>query len=67
MLLSFFTTGIFATVASLYFSEYRVSVGASGAIFGLYGVLLGLLLTKANSKGEKKTLWVFMGLAVRGA
>ena len=44
--LVYLTTGILASVASLYFHEPAVSVGASGAIFGLYGVFLALLLKK---------------------
>ena len=39
-------TGILASIASMYFHEPSVSIGASGAIFGLYGVFLALLLTK---------------------
>lgn len=40
-------TGIFASIASTAFSVNVVSVGASGAIFGLYGLLLALLITKS--------------------
>jgi membrane associated rhomboid family serine protease len=34
----------------LWWHDATVSVGASGAIFGLYGVFLGLLLTKSLPK-----------------
>src|SRR5690606_33473103 len=44
---------------SLFFSEHRVSLGASGAVFGLYGVVIGLLLTRAM-KDVKTTIWIFM-------
>jgi len=39
-------TGILASVASIFWYDATVSVGASGAIFGLYGIFLALLLTK---------------------
>ena len=39
-------TGILASVASICWYDATVSVGASGAIFGLYGIFLALLLTK---------------------
>lgn len=39
-------TAILASCASLWWYDATVSVGASGAIFGLYGLFLALLLTK---------------------
>jgi membrane associated rhomboid family serine protease len=39
-------TGIVAGMASIGWYDATVSVGASGAIFGLYGVFISLLLTK---------------------
>jgi rhomboid protease GluP len=38
--------GILASCASIWWYTHTVSVGASGAIFGLYGIFLGLLLRK---------------------
>ena len=43
---AYLISGIVASVASLIMHENIVSVGASGAIFGLYGVLLALLIFK---------------------
>lgn len=45
-LIAYVVTGTLASVASIWWYNATVSVGASGAIFGLYGVFLALLLTK---------------------
>jgi membrane associated rhomboid family serine protease len=45
-LLIYLTTGIIASVTSIWWYEATVSVGASGAIFGLYGFFLATLLFK---------------------
>ena len=45
-LLVYLTTGILASVASIWWYDATVSVGASGAIFGLYGFFLATLLMK---------------------
>jgi membrane associated rhomboid family serine protease len=45
-LIVYLLTGILASCASLWWYDATVSVGASGAIFGLYGIFLALLLTK---------------------
>lgn len=43
----YIVTGITASIASIAVNDNIVSVGASGAIFGLYGLFLSLLLLKA--------------------
>lgn len=45
-LLIYLATGIFASLSSMWWHEATVSVGASGAIFGLYGIFIALLLFK---------------------
>lgn len=45
-LTAYLFTGIVASCASLWWYDATVSVGASGAIFGLYGLFLAFLLTK---------------------
>jgi rhomboid protease GluP len=42
--------GLFASLTSLYWNENLVSAGASGAIFGMYGLLLVFLATKTVQK-----------------
>lgn len=39
-------TGLLASLASIWWYDATVSVGASGAIFGLYGVLVAFFITK---------------------
>ncbi|MFI5344015.1 MAG: rhomboid family intramembrane serine protease, partial [Chlamydiales bacterium] len=42
----FILTGVFASLSSIYWYEATVSVGASGAILGLCGLFIALVLTK---------------------
>ncbi|HYF32443.1 MAG TPA: rhomboid family intramembrane serine protease [Chitinophagaceae bacterium] len=50
-LAAYLATGVLASTTSLWWSGERVSAGASGAIFGIAGVWLALLLT--NYVGRK--------------
>lgn len=43
-------SGLGCSLASIYWHDNTVSVGASGAIFGLFGVMIALILLKAFSK-----------------
>ncbi|MEO6358460.1 MAG: rhomboid family intramembrane serine protease [Ferruginibacter sp.] len=51
-------TGLIASAVSLWWHSATVSVGASGAIFGLYGTFLGLLLMKVFPKDFSKAFLV---------
>jgi rhomboid protease GluP len=52
-------TGIIASLSSVFWHKPTVSVGASGAIFGLYGVFLALILTNRYGREHKKGLLIF--------
>ena len=60
MALAYLFAGICGSVASLVWHENVVSVGASGAIFGLFGVMLSLLLTGIIPKAEKGAYWYIL-------
>lgn len=54
----YLSTGIFAGLASLWWHSdgNTVSAGASGAIFGMYGIMLALLLTNLIPKQVRQAL-----------
>lgn len=49
-ILIYITTGVVASLTSLWWYDETISVGASGAIFGLYGLFIALMITKVFSK-----------------
>ncbi|MFN6945434.1 MAG: rhomboid family intramembrane serine protease [Cytophagaceae bacterium] len=60
-LVAYIISGIGASVVSIYWHENTISVGASGAIFGMMGVMLALLLTKRD-KGMGGIYLILVGL-----
>jgi TonB-dependent SusC/RagA subfamily outer membrane receptor len=52
--ISYLVSGIMASITSVFWHDNIISVGASGAIFGLYGIFLALLLTKSVAKDLNK-------------
>lgn len=70
-LIVYLLTGLFASIATLYWNVFEnpvvVSVGASGALFGIFGTLLGLMLRsdqtvpKALSRELLRNLLVLLG------
>lgn len=56
MFASYFLTGLCSAAFSLYMHGETISAGASGAIFGLYGIFLAFLLFHGIAKEERKAL-----------
>ncbi|EHQ26251.1 Rhomboid family protein [Mucilaginibacter paludis DSM 18603] len=52
--LAYIGTGILASIASIWWHPATVSIGASGAIFGMYGIFLALLTTNLSPMILKK-------------
>ena len=63
-LTSYVLTGIVASVTSMWVHNFTVSAGASGAIFGLYGVFLALLTTNVIEKESRTKLLSSIGIFV---
>ena len=57
-------SGLCGSLASIWWYPNTISVGASGAIFGLYGAIFGLLLTNAFPKASKKVMLMMIGIYV---
>ena len=55
-LVAYLVTGISASLASLMWYDLTISAGASGAIFGMYGVFLAMLTTNLIEKSARRTL-----------
>ena len=64
-LLSYLLVGIAASATSLYWHDLTISAGASGAIFGMYGVFLAMLSTQLIERAARNTfltsILVFVG------
>lgn len=56
MFVSYLLTGLCSAVFSLYMHGETISAGASGAIFGLYGIFLAFLLFHRIERGKRKAL-----------
>ena len=67
-----FSDEIIASIASIATNDNIVSVGASGAVFGMYGLLLGFLVTKylhfpqQNRQQMMSSIMFFVGFNLFG-
>ncbi len=53
---AYLLSGIAGSAASFYWHDLTISAGASGAIFGMYGVFLAMLTTNFIEKSARKAL-----------
>jgi rhomboid protease GluP len=63
-LILYILSGLCASLSSIWWHPDTVSVGASGAIFGVYGAILGLALIHAFPKESRNTLLTMIGVYV---
>lgn len=64
MFISYLLTGVCSAVFSLYMHAETISAGASGAIFGLYGIFLAFLLFHHIPRAQRKALLISILLFV---
>ncbi|MDD2797887.1 MAG: rhomboid family intramembrane serine protease [Bacteroidales bacterium] len=57
-------TGLVASTTSLFWHDMNVCVGASGAIFGMYGLFLAMLTTNLIDKTARKVFLTSIGIFV---
>lgn len=60
LILGFIFSGIMASISSIIWHHNTVSVGASGAIFGLFGIILAFTLFKIYSYQMRKITFVLI-------
>ncbi|HEX6227161.1 MAG TPA: rhomboid family intramembrane serine protease [Chryseolinea sp.] len=63
-LLAYLLSGVAGSVNSLYWHELTVSAGASGAIFGMYGVFLAMLTTNLIERAARQTMLTSIAIFV---
>jgi len=63
-LMIYLFTGIIASTVSVIWHDNEISAGASGAIFGLFGVLLAFLSTDFYERSARKALLISTGIVV---
>jgi rhomboid protease GluP len=61
---AYLLAGIAGSSASLFWNDFIISAGASGAIFGMYGVFLAMLTTNLIDKSARGSLLISIGIFV---
>ncbi|MBI1306959.1 MAG: rhomboid family intramembrane serine protease [Bacteroidetes bacterium] len=67
LLLSYFFSGILSGITSIYWHENMVAVGASGAIFGLFGLMLAFSVFKVYPKETRRFALAILGFLGGGS
>lgn len=62
--LAYVVTGLISDYVSIWYHKGAVGVGASGAIFGIYGVFLALLTTSLFPTEIRKAFLAYIGLFI---
>jgi len=60
LMLAYIVCGCIASVASVIFHENTVSIGASGAIFGLSGIILAFMIFKVYPTYMRGMIWTML-------
>ncbi len=63
-MLIYFVSGIAGSLASIWWYENTISIGASGAIFGLFGAIFALALKGVLDMKALFSMWVFVGISL---
>ncbi|HEY9260030.1 rhomboid family intramembrane serine protease [Chitinophaga sp.] len=61
---AYIITGLISDYVSIWFHKGAIGVGASGAIFGIYGVFLALLTTSLFHRETRKAFLAYIGLFI---
>jgi membrane associated rhomboid family serine protease len=62
----YIVTGLCASLVSIYWHSATLSLGASGAIMGLYGIAIALATTDKVDAKERKSKLTFYGIFIGG-
>lgn len=63
-LLGYVVTGVISMAVSIWWHGDTITAGASGAIFGCYGMLLGLALTRLFSSSDRSVIFIYLAVYV---
>ena len=63
-IIGYLISGFIASTASLWWNTFSLSAGASGAIFGLFGIFLALLTTNYLDKSTRKSMLTYIFIYV---